>query len=572
MSWLRNCVFAALCLFSVPAAAQVGCVPNPNISAPPFFNGCNVPASALNNIGLGTAPLVGGNTPLAACNNVADDTAAINARLASGAASVYVGPVGKICYHATAITIPDGVTLSWQDFSTKNVQSSGLRCGMTSGTCVTVGSVGNGYAGLNNVAIFGAGSGNSQTCVNYNGQNNITSTNVYCQGFKDGFVVTGNGTTTGIYFHGTNLYTCNISDAHIIINQATGVYFTNPILGCDGAADVTGADYVRIIGNWDTVKGTLHFVEPHFNLGLNTVGCVFNFKSFTGSTNQFLDFSVLGGHIEAAQNYLCSDSSVGSIAQLEINGGSSVGGNGTNHFFNLNAATEPEYWVFNNNTAFAWGDYTLAPTVGPSVLNMSGNHFPGLLTVTAASGGDAVITDNNYLLGATINGGGWLAGQFSGTILGGSYTFSNNALQNLNITVDLVNCNTLGLAIGGSSAGITYSAAGQVCSAQLFDHHLTLDYFLSVTSLGGLTGNATITGMPLMSFTYAAPLGATLYANMTGISGGIFAETNVNSHAMNLIQPGATNLVALTNSNFGTCSSGTPCVLQGSITYLVGGN
>ena len=53
MTLVRNLVLAASCLFALPAAAQLGCVPNPNLTPqsntpPGYVNGCPMPASVFN--------------------------------------------------------------------------------------------------------------------------------------------------------------------------------------------------------------------------------------------------------------------------------------------------------------------------------------------------------------------------------------------------------------------------------------------------------------------------------------------------------------------------------------------
>jgi hypothetical protein len=51
MYWARNLVIAVLLsMGATPVFAQTGCVPNPNLTGPPFVNGCPMAASSLNNI------------------------------------------------------------------------------------------------------------------------------------------------------------------------------------------------------------------------------------------------------------------------------------------------------------------------------------------------------------------------------------------------------------------------------------------------------------------------------------------------------------------------------------------
>jgi len=508
----------------------------------------------------------------AVSGGVTDAFAALNAAFNSGVKVPLIVP-GATFRSTAQLTLPDNGILQGSDYRPGSVVAgSNIQCDNTvAGACLVLGTGINAPNIVRDLVIsHGNGVLNATAeCLNIPGGLQTHVEHVECfnsvNGFESDFKP-ANG--AGLFNYYDHIITCKLSGYHVIVNAAPGMYYDHPQLGCDGAVDVAGLGYVLIKGNWDATMGTVHFTDPHFNLGQNVVTCAVNFAGFTGTTNQFLDFNITGGHVEAATNFLCSDSTAKSIAQLVIQGNSTTGGT---HFFALNAATEPEFWSFTNNIGLAWTDYVLAPAAGPAVFNMSGNQFPGLLHITAASGGNAVITDNVYIGGATIDGAGWQVGQFSGTFLGGAPSFSNSALLNLNVNLNSLAC-TPALQIGGSSAGITYSAGTPFCSATLANHYLTMNYDLSVTSLGGLTGVASMTGLPFMTPAFGTPITPAIYLNMAGLSGGVLAEVGVSSHSALFVTNSATNLVQLTNTNFGACSGGSPCVLQGIVTFPVAGN
>lgn len=90
--------------FGDQGMAQVGCVPNPNLSGPPFTDGCRMPASGLNNL----APGYDIRSAGAVCDDVTDDTATIQTALNSHARIFWP----KLACKTTAtLTIPQGVLI-----------------------------------------------------------------------------------------------------------------------------------------------------------------------------------------------------------------------------------------------------------------------------------------------------------------------------------------------------------------------------------------------------------------------------------------------------------------------------
>ena len=111
---MRTLILAAcLALASlITGHAYAACpVPNPNLLAPPFFDGCTLPASSLNNLGIGDklSPRAYGAVGNGVANDTAAVQAAINAAQALGSRSVYVGD-GK--YNIQSALADNGVQIN----------------------------------------------------------------------------------------------------------------------------------------------------------------------------------------------------------------------------------------------------------------------------------------------------------------------------------------------------------------------------------------------------------------------------------------------------------------------------
>lgn len=513
----------------------------------------------------------------AKCDGTTDDSSAINAALSSGATAVY-GPFGKVCRIASTITVPDGVNFSWADFnpnpnSPPRGQFSGLLCATL--ICIQAGNNDNGTPILRDLTIFRPGSPGSapsgSVCIQWFGDANVVATNIWCQNNAIEYQIKSNG-TAGAYFFGTNLFTCGTTDADVDIVQVPGVYLAGGTLGCNGAFDVNSNDVVRIEGDWDNAKGTVHLTQVQINKGQNAANCAFDFKNFTGSTDQFLDFQVIGGHVEAVDNFLCSDNSVASIEALNISNIFTVGGNGSNHFLALNAATSVAFTDIHDLTNFGWGDFTLAPNTQLSTLKIHDNDFQMPVHITGA-GGTIWMSGNNYNGVLTVDGN-WALGQVDGNYFS-TTSFSDSALTHLDIRLPNVSC-TLNLAIGGSSSGITYNGATfQHCD--LANKKLNVQYFLPIESLGGLIGAATITGLPFRGNNVALVQAPALTSNLTAsASPGVFVGPQATQHFLTIgSYTSDGNSTPLSNTSFananGSCTTTCP-ILSGEISYTVGGN
>lgn len=512
------------------------------------------------------------------CNNTADAGPQINAALSSGIKSIFIPAV--VCASLSqTIIVPDSVEFFQKPFnsnpnSSPRGQIAGIRCAVL--VCIQAGNNDNGTPIVHDLTIFRTGSPGSapsgSVCIQWLGDANVVPRNIWCQNNAIEYQIKSTG-TAGAYFFGTNLFTCGTTDADVDIVQVPGVYLQGGALGCNGAFDVNSNDVIRIEGNWDAAKGTLGLNQVQINKGQNAATCGIDLKNFTGSTNQFLDLMITGGHIETVDSILCSDSSVASIGAFHLSDFFTVGGNGGNHALAFNAATSVEFTDIHDITFFGWADLALAPNSLLSQLKIHHNDFQMPVHITGTN--NVLWMDGNTYNGTVTIDGTWASGNVSGNFVGGSQIFSDSALQNLDIRVPNVAC-TLNLAIGGSSSGITYSESTfQHCD--LANKKLNVQYFLPIESLGGLTGAATITGLPFRGNNVALAQAPVLTSNLitTGVSG-VFVGPQATQHFLTISAYTSTgNVTPLANPVFananGSCTTTCP-ILSGEVSYTVGGN
>lgn len=118
--------------------------------------------------------------------------------------------------------------------------------------------------------------------------------------------------------------------------------------------------------------------------------------------------------------------------------------------------------------------------------------------------------------------------------------------------VDEVNFTwTPAITIGGSTTGITYSSA--LGSFDVLNDVVTAEFKLVLTSIGALSGNVRLTGLP---FTVGNTNGkhgvgyVTYYLNMAGITGPILISGIEGATSAELYLGGATGVSQLTQANF----------------------
>jgi hypothetical protein len=393
-------------------------------------------------------------------------------------------------------------------------------------------------------------------------------------------IETLNSGVNGIYTYLDHVRTCGTTDADLVVSGAPGVYVYNSLFGCDGAFDVAHNAYVRITGNWDSTKGTIHFVNDQFNLGQNTVVCGVAFQNFTGSTKQLSDFNLLGGHMETAQNEFCTDNTVLGLVNFIVDDIWFSGGwGGGNHIFadlsngaatGLNAATSLLGFDISNVAFGGFADLSLAPTVQMADVRLHDSSFlNNTVNVTGVSSSSLQLTNNTYGGNVTLAGsfafarasGNFQAGNFinsaTGTVEADFPGINQNSLTN--------NSSTCKLAIGGSTTGITYTQQ-PVSQWQVIGNQVYVSIYMSVTSLGGLTGSATLTGcLPFTSATSNVSHNLMEGSGWVSLTSPVIAGVGTASKTLSLYETGSTGLNVITNANI----SAGPTTIYGEIVYTV---
>lgn len=400
----------------------------------------------------------------AACNATSsgsgtDDAVPLQAALtaASSLGATITWPEGKLCRSSTTLQVGLG-SATTQLGSQGSPASTGIICDLSVTPCVQAQNITSRGLTMKGVGISRASGtipgGSIGLEITNSSYVNIDDLSVYRSAI-------GVQVDTGsIYVWFSRLHTCTMSDADVVISGAPGIYFYGGQIGCNGNTDVGHNAYVRLTGNWDTTKGTVHFNDVQFNDGvIPGVTCGFSFSGFTGSTNVIYDVEILSGHMEVAQNAFCSDSSVKGITLLQVHDLWIVGGwGGGNHVFadasnsfaaGLNPTTTINSWTMTGTSLTAFADLTLNPTAQINDLKFTGDSLIGPpVRITGAANSTLAMTGNSY-------NGVALAGSFGSAIIsgesqGGSY--SNSATGPVKFDIPNIPFNGLGDPTGTNSS------------------------------------------------------------------------------------------------------------------------
>lgn len=338
---MRKLILAAclaLASLTLGHAAHAGCpVPNPNLQAPPFYDGCQIPAIALNRLGA-PGPVFSPLAYGAKCDGVTDDTTALNA---TGAAAVATGGSiawpAKTCYSATGVTFAGPISIRGTSFVPSldsGLVGSALECPNTITTCLKLtGGTGN----LNAVSIrdlFVYGKGTTPT----SGSTGIWQANGAVVTWQDVASVNwdtctkfSSSSSAGIRMSGQSIY--------------TGACFTHAytidgwpeILINGGAADIEGSNSVAATGQNDFIFGTntacttggcgpntINFENYNF-ITNGGVSCFFNLAGNQHPTDGVVaEFRFLDDHVEfhdaatAPAGLICTDSTIPLLANLYV--------------------------------------------------------------------------------------------------------------------------------------------------------------------------------------------------------------------------------------------------------------
>jgi hypothetical protein len=521
-------------------------------------------------------PLIDVRTRGAKCDGTTDDHDAIQAALNAGPTFL---PTAR-CRTTSMIRVPDYGLFAGASFAPgwQGAAGSVLLCDATiSGPCVIGGAGGTNkpFAVRDLVIARGAGTVPSDgQCFLEVGQAYSNVSNVECYNHAQGFEARSSGLSGGIANYFSNIHTCQISDAHFIVNAVPQVFVDNhSYFGCNGAFDLNANAYVRITGDWDNAKGGIHFLEAQFNQGQNRVACAFSFENLTG-TGIVANLELIGGHVEVAQKGFCSDSTVKQLQYLQVVGLTMFGGwGGANSLFNFDPATQIYFWTLTGNSFSNWASATLAPSTTMDAPTINGNVFAATpMSITFPANSSITMEGNSYS-GLTLTGTVGAPSKIGGSTRPSPNPYVYTGLGG-QIEISIpghgdIPC-TIGLTFGGGSTGMTTSST--TCGWQMRGSLVTVSYSMFLTAKGSSTGPAVLTGLPLTSAATASTLNPMNYANLanacvTAIPNcGVFASVRVSDTAANLGSWGAGNMISLTDANFTNTSN-----LQGSITYVWGG-
>jgi hypothetical protein len=493
-------------------------------------------------------------------NGSTDDSSAIQNALNVGGRIILPCSTFRV---ASGITVPQGSYLTGQTCGDSSTVTPGatLQCDLSVATCLTLGgsSATNGGVTVDSVRVTRAAGTIPANSIGVLVQNlyNVYLSNVFSQRHSIGFEFLSNGTSYGISAQADRLFTCAITDAHVVYNTWAELRITNSRFGCNGGADFTNNDFIRITGgstsNAAAGPNTLYVANTQFNQGVNTVGCWLHFASQTpGSIADTGDLSFVNIHVETIGTaYVCSDSTWTSITRLKID---NAHFNTVKPFLSLNAATTANNWQF-SNSYFA-GAFSFAPASQFNFVSLSNNYFLGAVSTTGVSSSTWVSTGNTYDNGLTYAGSFGELTSVGDQMPSGSFTFtatgSAHNWANFDGSTFASGTWTPGVSFGGGTTGLTYSR--QAGRYQIVGNQIIIGYSVILTAVGSSTGVAALTGLPFTveNIVGAAGGGGALnnYSNFSTLTGAVIASVNVGAATMNLLQTGSTGVSSVTNSNF----------------------
>lgn len=477
------------------AAAHACNVPNPNLNAPPFVDGCPVPASALNNLARTSPPVINPLAYGAKCDGSTDDTAALQSAL--NAATALGGQVAwpsQTCYSATGVTAAAPLTIQGVSFGAHvPVTGSVLECPNSIGSClkVTGGSGNLQPVTIDNLTVYGLGTtpaGNSKGIWQSQGAmvswHNVASVN------WDTCIEFQSSSSAGIRFVGQSVYT-GACQTHAWVSDGWPEMFVN-----GGAGDVAGSNSAAFTAQNDFIYGTNTSCTTG-GCGPNTIGfqnynfitnggvsCFMNIGGISGSAGGIIgEFRFTDDHVEfhdaasAPQGLFCTDSSVPLLQDLYVTNmvtSTFQTGGASGAFmplFHLNSNTAVKEVHFSNGS-FDNCFYTSSPNMalldptpvsGSAVMDVHFDHndLCGGLSVTSNGVGTNTFYSSGNASGPRLIAGAWSDLESFGD--NETSPLTDTATGNVAIgkaipvtfTPALEFCNNLNASC--SSTGITYS-------------------------------------------------------------------------------------------------------------------
>jgi hypothetical protein len=493
----------------------------------------------------------------AKCDGVTNDGVALQAAFTAG--GVVRLPAGRTCYSGAALTAPANTSIVSDGNPSANPASGAiiLCTNAVTTTCLTLSSGTSGVSGVGGISARGIGVGFSGTpaagsiaikvATTWNAA--LLDVNAFNAAIGFEFVATG---IYGISAHLVRVTTCQITDAHMVIDGFPELRGTQLRLGCNNDG-VNSNDYIRLqntLGGPSNSPNTVYIENSQFNAGGAQVGCWLHFVGISNLRNEF-NFS--GNHVEAVNGALCSDAASTGINRLELTGNFFLDNSSSHDFFALNAATAVNDWTLTGNQFNGWSGWTLAPSGQINGLIATGNRWNGpSISITGVSN-STIDFEGNIYSGVT------LSGSFAASIVKGLSTtgsWTNSATGPIEFPVKTAW--TPALQFGGAAVGMTYTT--QTGNWQIIGKTLVYNFQITLSAVGSSTGTAAIIGLPQTCGNIGT---AAIYnTGMSTLGGAPIASTG--GATVNLYQDGATGVGTLSNSNFTATST-----IYGTITCLM---
>ena len=345
----------------------------------------------------------------AACNGSTDDTTAVTNALTASAEVIV--PASCNLYTATGITIPAGHVLRGLGFAPSSPATGAtVTCALAVANCVTVGgaSAANGSASLIGLTVTRVAGTHPVGSVGVLVQNtyNAILRDVNSVSHDIGFYFKSNGISAGISTNAEFIFTCNITDAHVVQDTMAELRIINSRFGCNGTADQTSNAYIRVTGGSTTNAAagpnTLLVSNSQFNQG-NSIkaNALIQFSNrIPGAISDNVIWQFSNCHIEANNFGIVSDSTWTNIGRVKLV--NNQFGLTAAPIVNLDPASVVNEWLISNNQ-FA-GSFTLAPASQINFLQLANNTFASAVSITGVSNSTVSSVGNTYRNGITFAG------------------------------------------------------------------------------------------------------------------------------------------------------------------------
>ena len=413
--------------------------------------------------------------------------------------------------------------------------------------------------------------------VRISGAANSTVEDIFSDRHAKGFRFLGRGNNPdptlggGLACSALRLFTGAITDAHFEIDSWPELRVTGGRSGMNGVGNLLGNCFVRITspqgGTGGSGPNTIVFVNYQFNQGQLGPKYWIEFANNTAGVGNQAIFEFANCHVENISTaYIKSYSNSKYIQKLQVSGGTL---NTPVPLFELDPSTILSEVTF-NGVDIAASSISVASAYVYGLKFSACGFTATAATLTAPTSNNWVVsfTGNTWQAGSnlTLAGTGW-ASCMVNDVFGFDSTVTDNT-GSKNVYVSSVKRNlslwTPALQIGGASTGITYGATNGVW--QLTGRMVTLNFRISLTSKGALTGPVTIGNLPF------PPAGNSLdghsgsigYAqNFVGLTGALALRVQ-DTTKLEIRQSSANGNASLSEANIANNT-----FVTGSITYAI---